>query len=187
MKPLPLSIGVKDMDTKQISNLLLKVGGMLIVVLSISDFHNYISDFAQYTEKSFSLFLTTVIIPNIFPLTLGMFIFLQPGRITNKIIRNTQNELDNSHNINLPQIEQICLSMLGFYLLFQSTSDLIFHTANFFHIKIIIAEQAVPPNNTFIFTPIYIATIAEFLFSLWLIFKVKGIVNFINHIRATGK
>lgn len=174
----------KIMDTKNISNLLLKVGGILIIVLSVSNIHSYVSVYAQYTEKSVSLFLTTVIIPNILPFLLGMVLFLKPGKITNKIIQNTNNESDNPANISLLQIEQICLSTLGFYLLFQSSSDIVFHTANFVQAKASFAGRGVPPSNSLIFTPVYIATIAEFVFSLWLIFKAKGIVAFVNQIRT---
>ncbi|MHB8790780.1 MAG: hypothetical protein ACYDBT_12960 [Desulfobulbaceae bacterium] len=175
----------KPMDAKTLSNLLIKVGGMLIIVLSISNIHSYVSAYSQYNERSVALFVSFVVIPNILPLLLGLFLFTRPGAISNRIV---QDNLDNEalpSTTPLLQIEQICLSTLGFYLLFQSVSGLFFHTAAFIQAK---SNTNFPGDipNSLILTPEFIATLAELFFSLWLILKVRGIVHFINQLRRAG-
>ena len=174
------------MNTKDITNMLLKVGGMLIIVLTVSAIPNYVSLYMQYQERNISLFVSVVIIPNILPLLLGFFIFLKPGTITNKIIQNNNPKTDSYQNVSLIQIEQICLSTLGFYLLFLSTSDIVIHVASFIQAKANLYNQTIQPSNSLIFTPTFITTIAELTLSMWLIFGAKGIVTFVNKIRTTG-
>jgi hypothetical protein len=172
------------MDTKAISNLLLKIGGMLIIVLSISNIHGYVYAYSRFAEKNFSLFFSAVVIPNILPLLLGIFIFMKPGKITNKIIEDNQNKKENLANASLVKIEQVCLSTLGFYLLFQAVSSLVFHVAKFVQAKAGVSFQGPPPDNFLIFSPAFIATIGECIFALWLILKTKGIVLVIKKLRS---
>lgn len=172
------------MNTKDISNLLLKVGGMIIIILTVSAIPSYVAVYTQYQVRSISLFVSIVIIPNILPLLLGLFLFSKPGKITNKIIKNNATETDNSSSISLMKIEQICLSTLGFYLLMLSASDIVFHVASFIKAIADIPENSSPPSNSLIFTPAFIATIAELILSMWLIFSAKGIISFVNKIRT---
>ena len=173
------------MNTKDISNLLLKVGGMIIIILTVSSIPSYVSVYTQYQARNISLFASIVIIPNILPLLLGLFLFSKPGKITNKIIQNNATDAYDSSGISLMQIEQICLSTLGFYLLMLSASDIVFHVASFIKAIADIPANSSPPSNSLIFTPAFIATIAELILSMWLIFKAKGIITFVNQIRAT--
>ena len=172
------------MNTKDISNLLLKIGGMIIIILTVSAIPNYVSIYTQYQERNISLFASIVIIPNIIPLLLGLFLFSKPGKITNKIIQNNATETNNTSSISLMQIEQICLSTLGFYLLMLSASDIVFHVASFIKAIANIPANSSRPSNSLIFTPAFVATIAELILSMWLIFKAKGIIAFVNHIRS---
>ena len=174
------------MHTKDISNLLLKVGGMLIIILTVPAIPNYVSVYTQYEERNIALFASIVLIPNILPLLLGFFLFFKPGKITNKVVQNNNEKTDNSSIVSLMQIEKICLSTLGFFLLFMSVSDIVFHVASFIQAKANLS-LGIRPSNSLIFTPTFIATIAELIISMYLIFKAKGIVNFVNKTRTAGK
>lgn len=174
------------MDTKDISNLLLKIGGMFIIVMSISHIQGYVSAYTQYAERSFPLFLSIVVIPNIIPLLLGIFIFTKPSKITNKIIHEGAQEEGRSANSAVQGIEQIALTVLGFYLLSLAFSDIVYHLTNFIKAKSNLINQGGTLSNSQILTAPFIATIAELWFSLWLIFKSKGIVLFIKQIRTAG-
>lgn len=103
------------MDAKTLSNLLIKVGGMLIIVLSISNIHNYVSAYSQCNERSVALFVSFVVIPNILPLLLGLFLFTRPGAVSNRIVQDNLDHDVFPSTTPLLQIEQICLSTLGFY------------------------------------------------------------------------
>ena len=141
--------------------------------------------YAQFAEKTFLLFLMTIIIPNILPLMLGFFIFIKPEKITNKIINGTKETTEKDKEISLEKIERICLSTLGFYVLFQASSDLVFNVANFIQA---VNSSSYPAQFSYslIFTPSFIATIAECLFAFWLIFKTKGILKIVNNFRTAG-
>lgn len=172
------------MNTKDVSDLLLKVGGIIIVVTTVPYIHNYVMIYAQFQEKSLSLFISTIIAPSIFPLLVGFFMFIKPDKITDKMVVGGQLGEGGEQHSSLAQIERACLVTLGFYLLFQSASDLVFHISNFIQAKASYRYQGTVPGNSLIFTPVFIATLFELVFALWLIFKVKGILAFVGKMRG---
>lgn len=172
------------MDTKNFSNLLIKIAGIIIVIVSITNIPYYIP---YYQTLSLQIFFGTVIIPVLLPVLIGIFMFTRPGIITNKVVIDESENINKIGNDTLLKLEQIVLSALGFYLLFQATSDIVFHTTSFMQAKSSITyAQRATMSNSLIFTPDFIASIGELLFALWLILQTKGIVFFINKIRTAG-
>ncbi len=89
----------ESIDTKQLSNLLLKVAGILLLILSIDNIHYYIWVYLQFKVKTFPLFISTVILPNILQLLFSLALFLIPDKITNRIIKNTYPIENNQNNL----------------------------------------------------------------------------------------
>jgi len=174
------------MNYKEFSNLLLKLAGILILVLTVTALPTYVTYYAQFELKNFGYFISTVIVPVILPLALGVFLFNRPDAITNKYIGD-DNDLTRPSPETFLRIEQIALTTLGFYLLFKSTSDLIYHFSYFLQQKASVQGKYNQNISLSVFlkNPYFISTIAEFIFAFWLIYKTKGIVKFISKIRET--
>ena len=171
------------MDTKNFSNLLIKVAGIIIVIVSVKNIPYYIP---YYQTMSLSLFMGTVIVPILIPVLIGIFMFTRPERITNKVLVEDDKVVKDIDNETFLKFEQIALSVLGFYLLFQSTSDLVFHMTKLIQVNVNLPYGSSQVSNSLIFAPQLIATIFEFIFAFWLIFKVEGIVVLVNKIRTAG-
>ncbi|HAW51518.1 MAG TPA: hypothetical protein DCX54_04190 [Flavobacteriales bacterium] len=173
------------MDTKNFSNLLIKVAGIIIVIVSVKNIPYYIP---FYQTLRLPLFVGTVIVPILLPVLIGVLMFTRPENITNKVVvGDCDNGTNGISSETFLKFEQIALSVLGFYLLFQSISDLVFHTAAFVQAKANLSYDIPQSGNLLILNPEFIATIIEFIFAFWLIFKVEGIVAVVNKIRMAGK
>lgn len=172
------------MNTKNISNLILKIAGIVILILSIPNIHYYVLIYSQFKVKTISLFLTTVIAPNIIPILLGVFFFTKPDKVTNKIVQDSDSTLKDCDSNTFNQLEQLCLSVIGYYILAKSSAEIIFQIANFVQAKASIPYQSGKPSNSLIFTAEFITLIAELFLAFWLIFGAKGIVELVNKIRS---
>ena len=158
----------------------------MILILSIPNIHYYVLIYSQFQEKTLPLFLSTVIAPNIIPILLGIFFFTKPSKITSKIVKNSDDSIDNLEDFSYVRIEQLCLSVIGYYLLATSSAEIIFQIANFVQAKASIPyRSASPPSNSLIFTPDFIVILAQLGIALWLIFGAKGIVKVVTKFRST--
>ncbi len=174
------------MKAKIISDLLLKVAGIMILILSIPNIHYYVLIYSQFQEKTLPLFLSTVIAPNIIPILLGIFLFTKPGKITGKIVENSGDPINELQDFPYVKVEQLCLAVIGYYLLATSSAEIIFQIANFVQAKASIPyRSASPPSNSLIFTPDFISILGQLGVSLWLIFGAKGIVKTVTKFRST--
>lgn len=169
------------MNAQNTSDLLLKISGIIVLIYTIINIPTYINYYIAYADRSFSIFIISVVIPNILPLLVGIFLYNAPQKITNKIVLNesevTEGEGGQFHMV----LEQIALSVLGFYFLFSSVSDIFFHLANFVQGKANFSKNFRGEISYLLFLkdPTTISTIIEFVFSLWVIFKAKAISRYI--------
>ncbi len=171
----------ESIDTKQLSNLLLKIAGILLLILSIDNIHYYIWVYLQFKVKTFPLFISTVILPNILQLLFSLTLFFIPDKVTNKIIKNTYPTGNNQNNLH--QVEQLSLTILGYYLLTKSLAQLVFQIANFVQATTNIPYESIQSGYSLIFTPDFIALIAEFILGFWLVLGSKGIINAMKKMR----
>lgn len=169
------------MNAQNTSNLFLKISGIIILIYTIINIPTYINYYISYADRSFSIFIISVVIPNILPLIIGIFLYNAPQKVTNKIVLNENEVTDGEDGQMHMALEQIALSVLGFYFLFSSVSDIFFHLANFLQGKANFSKNFRGEISYLIFlkNPTTISTMVEFVFSLWVIFKAKAISRYI--------
>lgn len=113
------------MNYKDLTALLIKVGGLVIVVVMISLLPSYVSAGIGALGTSWLAFFTVAILPLLFPLLVGILMLAFPGKIGNWIIQGEKlSELPATY---LPQLERLAMTLLGVYILFRAISDFVFH------------------------------------------------------------
>jgi hypothetical protein len=167
----------------KISNLFLKVGGLLIFIFNISNINYYIGIFMQYENKSFYEFMSIVVAPNIFQVALSFLMFFYPGVISNKFVSvsySNEKFLDDAHIL---KIEQMCVSVLGLYMACSCFSDLVFNVSNY--IKAVIDSNYIDFSHSdkSNFIVAIIVTAVELFVSFLLITQNKKICLIISMIR----
>ena len=172
------------METKDISNIILKIAGMILVIISLLRFPDYISYYTEQPEKSLILFISSVLIPNGFPLIIGIIFFRKPGTITNKILVKNSDE---DEKINYIKLEQIILTALGVYIVFNTISLFSYEISQLVEvIRLSRNKYGSSFDPTHIFTRNIVTGILELLFAFWLIFKSEGLVKIFNNFRNAG-
>jgi len=74
-------------DYRDLTNLLLKVAGAVIIIFAIINVPTYVSYYFTLQEESVAAFLGVSVIPMLVPVAVGLFLLLFPVTITNKIIK----------------------------------------------------------------------------------------------------
>lgn len=171
------------MDYKDLTLLLIKIGGLVIVVAMIGLLPSYVSAGIVALETSWFAFFTVAILPLLFPLLAGILMLVFPSTIGNRIIPAEKlSELPTTY---LPQLEQLAMTLLGIYLLFKAISDLVLNLSKLFwaHHLINIGELRAS-NYLFPDTVGYLAaTVVEGAIAIWLIIGSSGILAFVRKFR----
>lgn len=171
------------MDYKGLTALLIKIGGLVIVVVMISLLPTYVSAGIGALETSWLAFFTVAILPLLFPLMVGILMLVFPATIANRIIQGEK--LSDLPTTYLPQLEQLAMTLLGVYLLFRAISDFVFHLSKLFWVRhlISIGEVAtfdyLSPNTI----GYLIATAVEATIAIWLTVGSSGILAFVRKLR----
>ena len=171
------------MSYKELTALLIKVGGLVIVVVMISLLPSYVSAGIGALETSWFAFFAVAILPLLFPLTVGILMLVFPGTISNRIIPG--GKLSELPNIYLPQLERLAMTLLGVYLLFRAISDFVFQLSKLLWVRHLISIGEVPtlsylPPDT---VGYLIATVVEGAVAIWLTVGSAGILAFVRKVR----
>lgn len=174
------------MDYKDLTSLLVRLAGLVMVVLTVADLPNWIPPgMALLRKKSFLECIFVVGVPLIIPLLVGASLAFFPRSIANKIIR-ADNLPPEPAGI-LPQLEQVAFGVLGMYLLFRGLSDMVFHLsemlflqrqASMAHVKI--TEPILTPTKF----GYLVATVGEIVFAVWLLVGTKGVLGVVRRLRS---
>lgn len=170
------------MDFRQISALLIKISGLVVIVFAVTGIPGYINSFLYIGNDTLVNFIMWIVIPLVFPLSIGLAMWFFPKSITNKIIKNNNESID--ANKITAEIEQIAITVLGLILLFFALSDLTFNLVNIFLVN---------KENYGSFSLIKISaedwghlvgTLVELTFAIFLIVRTKGIIIIISKLRS---
>lgn len=172
---------IETVDYKDLTTLIVKVFGALIVVHILSLVPSYTTDAIMAFDGWFTILRRTVL-PLIFPLSVGLLMLCFPGTLTNKLIRG---EKLSGLPTYLPQLERIALTILGFFLLFSTVSDL------GFHISRLMWAHEVPTASwrklSEVPADIYGAIVGSsigLLVSIWFILGSGGILRVVSKLRG---
>jgi hypothetical protein len=170
------------MDYRDITNLLLKIAGAVIVAYAIIEVPAYVSYYFSLRDGSLGAFVGMTIIPMLIPLILGFGLLLFPETVTNKLLKG--GEISTESSIDLEAVERIAFSVLGLYLLFRVVSDLFYHGTSMFalsrHVEDVIEAYANP-------YALLVAAVAELVFALYLLFGAGGLVRLLAKLRTVGR
>ena len=173
------------MNTKELSELIIKLGGMFIIVETISGIPEFISAYSAYSSHSLKFFISLVVLPNIIPILIGIFLFNFNSKISDKIIVSNIQPFESKKDSHLKSIESVALSVLGFYLLSVSIADIIYLITGY--IKSKSSYYAISTNTTsnlYILTPSFISTLSELFIAIWLIYCSKRIAVVLLRFRS---
>lgn len=171
------------MNTKELSTLLIKIAGIVIIIFTVTGIPGYVASYAAFMDKSTVSYFAYVIIPNVLPLIVGIWMFLTPQKLTEKIIEIKQTDEQYKKTTNLAEIERIAITVLGIYLLFLAISDMVYNFYEWYHFK----EKYKPLSGKITYIELYAritATFAELILGLWLTLGTKGIIKLLNKFRT---
>lgn len=170
------------MDLRQLSALLVKISGMVVIVFAVSGIPGYINSFLHQGQDTFVNFSAWVLSPLAFPLFIGLLMWSFSKSITNKIIKDGTGPIDS--NEFLVEIERIAITVLGIILLFFALSD---QTFNLIFIYITSKENFGSLMTIKVSAEDWghiAGTTVEILFSLVLIARAEGITYIIRKLRS---
>lgn len=164
------------MNYKDLTALLIKIGGLIIVVSMISFLPSYVSAGIGALETSWFAFFAVAILPLLFPLLAGILMLVFPGTIGNRIIPAEKlSELPTTY---LPQLERLAMTLLGVYLLFRAISDLVLNLSKLFWVRHLMSiGELSAPSYLLPDTVGYLAaTVVEGAIAIWLTIGSSGIL-----------
>ena len=166
------------MDYKDLTTLIVKVFGAFLVVHVLGLVPTFTADAIMAFDGWFTI-VQKIVLPLIFPLSAGLFMLFFPATLTNKLIQGEKIVGVPSY---LPQLERIALSLLGFYLLFSTVSDLCYHVSRLVLARGQSASRLASETPTDIHGAIIGSSIG-LLISLWFIFGARGLLRFVSKLR----
>ncbi len=170
-----------SVDYRNLSILLIKIAGVVMIVYAIINIPAYISYYFSLQTNSFWAFVGMSVAPMFIPLIAGVLFFTFPETVTNRLIRDG-NETNKS-SIDVQAVEQIAFSAIGLYLLFRVISDFVFHATS---IYLALRAGDIANYNTGYDHPyaLVVATIAELAFALYLLFGSESLSRFLRKLRS---
>ena len=170
------------MDYRDLTNLMIKLAGIVIITYTIIEIPTYISYYLSLQENSFLTFVGISLLPMVIPFVAGFLFLFFPSTVTNKVIRSGVES--NNSAINSKEVERIAFSTLGLFLLFHVISNIFYHgTTIYIAYKI---GDAATTNSSGYEVPyaLLVSTIAEFFFAIYLFFGAASLVKLLAKLRG---
>lgn len=173
------------MDYKDLSNLLIRISGLLIIVYTIVNIPHYFIGY--YSAQNFFgnqasdliAFLSSVVAPVIFSIIIGLFLFAFPKAVTNKLVVGTSKESD----IDLNGITTAAYSVIGVYFIAFAVADLLYWASYY---SVMLNELKTNEYFTSEKKVGVIVTFIELGIGLALLFGSNGINKLVLKVRTAG-
>jgi len=171
------------MDYRELTILLIKVAGAVIIAFAISTIPLTYWEFyrARNPNDSIFFFTLTTVFPLAFPLIIGAAMMALPGTIANRLIKNGDDNSDKT--ISLKGLEVVAFRLLGLYLLFRVVSDYVYNFFYLYRDRNVTTLQNPEVLTTYVNLA---ATTVELMFAMYLLFGAKGLLNLLNKARYAG-
>ena len=172
------------MDFRELTKLLFKICGALILVQTVSWLPGHVAQTMAILKTSFWGFIGASLLPSILPVSAGFALLWFPGTIANKLVPVPDTQSVPSSGA----LERVLVSLLGLYLLFRAASDVVFGLVRFYTQRLTWLEQS--PN-----TPLPWSFLAdtygnllgigiEFAIALYLMLGARGIQSVLEKMRG---
>jgi len=164
------------MSANDLVKIIVKLGGMALIVLSVLNFSELLTlllgNSAQYSTL---VVVASFVVKFVIPASIGIAFLQFGGLITNRLISGESTPPSDMAYVR--QLEQVGISLLGVYLLFISASDAVNHAAYLFRVRALVnsGELMASSMSPDTFAAV-VATAAEIVVALWLILGSRGLV-----------
>ena len=181
--PVNSTLAEEIMNTRDISRILIKISGALIIILSINDLAYLANSYIQYQTENLKILILGVIFPVLVQILAGTALFANAERLTTLFSKNDYPQEHSENDIDLLQLEQIILSAIGIFVIYRASTDILYHIIAFVQAMYSWPMEVEKPTKSFLYTPGFLTTIAEFIFGLMLILSTKPLSKFLNKLR----
>ena len=174
----------KNMNIKELSLLLIKISGAIIIIVSIRDVAYLVAPYLPY-PKEYVMSLVLIAVLLVVQFTIGATLFIKAERVTNIFWKKDAQEkrVESGGEVDLLQLEQIILSIIGFFIIFRASSDILYHIINFAQAFYSWPVEAENPPIKFIYSSTFLTTIAELIFGVLLLLNTRSLSGFLNKLR----
>ena len=171
------------MNHKELTNLLIKVAGAVIIIYQLINLPTYFSNFFALglVEESAKQFLFIAAVPFFIPLIVGLLLFFFPSTITNKLVSQSSEPIGNNEITH--HLQMVAFGVLGMYLLFYVVSDFVYNLSSLYLVEKPMMEGS--PYLTDTYARI-LSTIAELIFAMYLLLGNKSLSILLNKFRKLG-
>ena len=171
------------MNYKELTTLLIKIAGAVLIIYELFGIPTFVSYYfsLRLEEESVITFFLMSVLPLVIPLLAGVVMILFPATLANKIVRTSEEIKTNEEFTSSFQL--VAFGVLGFYLLFNVISDFVYNFTYLYQI-----DGLTNKDNPLIIDAYarIVATVAELIFALYLLFGTKSLVALLNRVRKLG-
>lgn len=176
------------MDFRELTKLLFKISGALILVHSVAAMPRYFAPAMQMINESFSLFFLALVLPFFVPVSVALFLLFFPGLVANRLVSSTVSASpEGTSTPSIAQLERVLISLLGLYLAVRAISDAFSHFVRYISYRLALNTQMpnadLPPNILSEMYGSWSGTGIEFVVALFLMFGAKGVQSAIASLR----
>lgn len=169
-------------DFRSVVRLVLKLGGLALMIYGLVAFASFAPIFFTRGDSNFAMdavgFMTAPLITTLF----GLFLWLFPSPVSNTLIRKG-GAAGQEQQIWTSQLEVIGVGLLGLWLLYRGLSDLVYHLVTY---GTRAQSTGLYADGYSEFPAYMVATIAELVVAVFLIFGARGIVRLLRQVRYGG-
>lgn len=174
------------MDDKNLSFLLVKLTGILVIVNALSDFPRYFAYIFSLRNRDLPMWVPLVggVLPVLIPLLAGLIMVIFSGRIANRLPQPNTKQEDSPHPTS--QLEAAAFSVLGAYLLFRAISGATYDLSRFYLYNKLINSDSIYVAPTILPQDFgnFVMVGIEFFLALYLLLGARGLVHLKDRIRG---
>ena len=177
------------MDFRELTKLLFKISGALMLVQVVATMPRYFAPSVQMLNESFSLFFAAIVLPFSIPVALSLFLLFFPGVVANRLVTTAAASLPAIESQSfVVQLERALLSLLGLYLVYRAILDAFAQLVRYVSYRTAwntqMPNSPLPPD----FTSEMYGSVAgigvEFAVGLLLMFGAKSIQSVLSRMRG---
>jgi len=168
------------MDIKDISAVLLKTSGLVMLAFAAFEIPSYFLPRASDYEISVLTAVVQAAAMLSLPIVLGLLLWFFPATVTNKMVSGPK--LSGEH-FGASDFERVALTVVGAWLVAYGIADLIYTVSSMVVVQRLYAEESAPLGR---YIPSVITNLAKVALGLGLALGAKGITRVISRIRGEG-
>jgi hypothetical protein len=167
------------MDTKDVSAILLKTVGLVMVAYSVFEIPLYFLPSSSTTDQfSFLAVFAQAAAALMLPIALGLLLWFFPATITNRIVSGEKLSGD---RFGAADLERVALTVVGAWLIAYGVADLIYSFSSLIFTQREFADRSPPISR---YMPGIVTSIAKVAIGCGLAVGAKGIARVLKRVRG---